>query len=1033
MFSPQTFRCCVAVLFAVLACSSPVRAEPQTPVVDFARDVYPIFERSCLECHGPRRQEGDLRLDVCESALAGGGSGAVILAGKPDESELLRRVMLPEGHDDIMPARGKPLTPRQIETLRAWIESGAVWPAQLEHVAHWAYVPPVRPARPKVAESAWCRNAIDDFVLARLKSEHLPHSPDADRTALIRRVSLDLIGLPPSPADVDAFVADASDDAYEKLVDRLLASPQFGERWARPWLDLARYADSHGFQRDDLRELWPYRDWVIRALNEDMPFDQFTVEQLAGDLLPGAAESQLIATGFHRSTTTNVEAGSDPEETRTNQVIDRVNTTATVWLGTTLECAQCHDHKYDPFTQRDYYGLLAFFNNTEIEADRSNPNVPGSIRFLGPSLELADKSIEAEQQRLKGEMQEIDQAIAARRGELGGDLAAWEATLAGEVDRAPTTHALKIAEFQSAEGSAHKLLDDDSVLLVDDSPNVDTYTIVVETTLRGITGIRLDALTDPALPGMGPGRGDADRPNFVLNTFAVTAAPLDDRRPPQPVRLVARSASFEQANFPLAAALDERPKTGWAIAPRFHQPHWAVFDVPSLPGNEGGTRLTFTLVQQFGTGRTLGRLRLSALTGDPGAASLPAEVAAILKTAAEARSDAQHSRLLDFRLERDATAQELRARRDALQKSQQALKKPATLVMRELAAPRATSIFTRGDFRTPGGPVQAAVPPVLHPLPAGPPNRLTLARWLVDRHNPLTARVVVNRWWAELFGHGVVTTLEDFGIKGEPPTHPELLDWLAVELMENGWSMKNVLRKIVTSATYRQSSRATTHQLARDAENLLYARGPRFRLAAETIRDNALAIAGLLSLRATGPPIRPPQPDGLWTKVGGQPLEYIVSPGDERYRRGVYVVWKRASPYPSFVNFDANARLACTVKRSRSNTPLQALTLLNDPVYVEAAFALAGRVLRERADAPLDEQLRYAWRLCLARNPDDAELAVLRQLHDGQLAAAHAGQAATKTLAEQAGAASAGPTDQLVAWYSVASALLNLDETITKN
>ncbi len=607
-----------------------------------------------------------------------------------------------------------------------------------------------------------------------------------------------------------------------------------------------------------MREAWPYRDWVIRALNDDLPFDRFTVEQLAGDLLPDAGESQRIATGFHRSTTTNVEAGSDPEETRINQVIDRLNTTAAVWLGTTLECAQCHDHKYDPFTQRDYYGLLAFFNNTEIEADRSNPKVPGSIRFLGPSMELSDAKIEAEQQQLKGEIAELNQALAVRRKELSGELDAWEQALAAELSQAPTVHVLKIAEFRSAGGASHKLLEDDSVLLVDETPSVDTYSIVAESTVRGITGLKLETLTDPALPGQGPGRGDPSRPNFVLNTFSVTAAPLDDSRPPQPLPLTARQASFEQKNYPLADVLDARPKSGWAIAPKFHEPHWAVFDVPTPPADECGTRFTFTLDQRFGAGRTIGRLRLSALTGDPGGKPLPDEVAAILKTAPEARTDAQRGKLLDLRLERDADAKKLNMRRAELQKSLKALKKPSTLVMRELPEPRGMHIFTRGDFRTPGEAVQPAAPQILHPLPDGLPNRLTLARWLIDRNNPLAARVVVNRWWAELFGHGIVTTVEDFGVKGELPTHPELLDWLAVEFMDGGWSMKHLLRTIVMSATYRQTSRATPELLARDDRNLLYARGPRFRLDAEMIRDNALAVSGLLCLRRR--PADPPLP-----------------------------------------------------------------------------------------------------------------------------------------------------------------------------
>ncbi|MGH7137248.1 MAG: PSD1 and planctomycete cytochrome C domain-containing protein [Pirellulales bacterium] len=1028
----------VKIVLACLLCVVPLRAaqpedrlqQASEQAVDFARDVYPIFERSCFECHGSHRQEGDLRLDTRQSALA---TAAAILPGKPDESELVRRIRLPEGDDEIMPGRGKPLSQRQVETIRAWIAAGAVWPEKLERAQHWAYIAPTRPPLPTVKEADWPRNSIDHFVLARLEEERLPHSPEADRATLIRRLSLDLVGLPPSPREAEAFLADSSDDAYEKLVDRLLVSPQFGERWARPWLDLARYADSHGFQRDDLREMWPYRDWVIRALNDDMPFDRFTVEQIAGDLLPEAGESQRVATGFHRSTTTNVEAGSDPEETRINQVIDRVNTTAAVWLGATLECAQCHDHKYDPFTQRDYYGLLAFFNNTEIEAERSNPKAPGSIRFLGPSLALSDPIVERERQRWQGEIEKIDQALAARRAELSGDLAAWEASLAEDLSRVPTTQVLAIADFQSAEGAPHKLLDDGSVLLVDDPPAIDTYTVVAETAIRDITGFKLEALTDPALPGQGPGRGDVDRPNFVLNTFSVTAAPLDDSQPPQPVPLVAREASFEQAKFPLADALDDKPKTGWAVAPRFHQSHWAVFGLPSPLANALGMRFTFTLVQKFGAGRTIGRLRLSALTGDPAAASLPAEVVAILKTAAESRGDAQRSRLLDLRLERDAPARELRNRREPLERSLKELKNPTTLVMRELNEPRATRVFVRGDFRTPGEPISPGVPQVLPPLGDGPTNRLTLARWLIDRRNPLIARVVVNRWWAELFGHGIVTTVEDFGIKGEPPTHPELLDWLAVELMDGGWSMKKLLRTIVTSATYRQSSGATAEFLARDDRNVLYSRGPRFRLDAEAIRDNALAIAGLLSLKSGGPPVRPYQPDGLWTKVGGQPLEYVVSPGDDRYRRGIYVVSKRASPYPSFVNFDATARLACTVKRSRSNTPLQALTLLNDPVYVEAAFTLAERVMKESGGQALDDQLRYVFRLCLARDPDESELSVLRDLHGAQLSAARADAAAAKRFASQAGRAGVGPLDELVAWYAVATALLNLDETITKN
>jgi hypothetical protein len=704
--------------------------------VDFASDIYPILRRACFDCHGPLKQKGGLRLDERKVAL---GESEVIVPGHPEESELIRRVSLPRSDDEAMPSRGTPLSETEIQRLRTWVLEGAPWPEQLAPARHWSYLKPVRPALPRITDRTWPRSPIDHFVLARLEREALHPAREADRATLIRRLSLDLVGLPPAPAEVEAFLVDTAPDAIERLVDRLLDNPGFGQRWARPWLDLARYGDSHGFQRDDLRDLWAYRDWVINALNADMPFDQFSIEQLAGDLLPDATPSQRIATGFHRSAPTNVEAGSIPEETRINQVIDRVNTTATVWMGTTLACAQCHDHKYDPFTQRDYYQLLAFFNNTTIEADRSNPKVPSSIRFLGPAMPL----------------------------------------------------------------------------------------------------------------------------------------------------------EMEKEKAPRAAK-----------------------------------------------------------------------------------------------------------------------SKPATTqVMQELDRPRTSHLFLRGDYRTPGEPVEPATPAFLHSPPDVPRNRVALARWLVDRENPLVARVTVNRWWAELFGQGLVATPEDFGLKGEPPTHPELLDWLAVEFMDGGWSMKRLLRTIVLSATYQQASQATPAERARDDRNRLLARGPRFRMDAEMIRDNALAIAGLLSLEPGGPPIRPFQPEGLWTKIGGEKVDYVVTPGTGRHRRGIYVVWKRAAPYPSFVNFDAPERMTCTVKRSRSNTPQMALTLLNDPAYVEAAEALARRVLAELPQADTKLRLRLAFRLCIARWPDADELRILRTLQMRQRAAGGA---------------------EFPAWYAVATVLLNLDETITK-
>lgn len=1017
----------LALTLALAATAAPLAAAAEPAAVDPARDALPILRRACVECHGPQKQKGGLRLDSRAAALRGGDGGPAVAPGKPGESELLRRVALGKGDDGVMPARGEPLTKAQVEALRAWVAAGAPWPETA--TPHWAYVKPTRPAPPAVKAATWVRNPIDRFVLARLEKEGLSPSPQAAKEVLLRRVTFDLTGLPPTPAEVAAFVGDASPDAYEKAVDRLLASPQFGVRWAKPWLDAARYADSHGFQRDDFRDLWPYRDWVIDALNADMPFDRFTIEQLAGDLLPNPTQGQLVATGFNRSAPTNVEAGSDPEETRVNQVFDRVNTLGTVWLGTTFECAQCHDHKYDPITQKDYYRLYAFFNNTEVEADRANPKVPGSIRFLGPALELKDPAVEAERAGLAAGLAAARRKLAARAKAVKPD-PAWEAEVSKKAGEAPREHVLDVAGFDSLNGATHEVLADKSVLLSGEAPDKDTYTVTVKTTLTGIRAVKLEALTDPSLPGTGPGRGDAVRANFVLNTFSATAAPAAGGKS-APVKFVKAQAGFAQKRFDPKGAIDADPKTGWAVGPKFRQPHWAVFETAGPVGSDGGTVLTFTLVQNFGSSRTIGRLRLSAITGDP----LPAGVVEALRTPAGKRTDAQAEAVRAYRLSLDPEYQKLEGEVRRIDAAVRAVKSPTTLVMRELPEPRETHLLKRGDFRAPGEAVAPATPAVLPSMsPDGRsrPTRLDLARWLASPDNPLTARVTVNRFWAELFGRGLVPTPEDFGVQGERPTHPELLDWLAVEFTEGGWSQKKLLRLMVTSAVYRQSSRATAELLARDDKNLLLARGPRFRLDAEAVRDNALAVAGLLSLKRGGPPVRPYQPDGLWVKVGGQRYDYVVSPGEEKYRRGLYVVRKRAAPYPSFVNFDADNRMACRVARPRSNTPLQALTLLNDPVYVEAALAFARRVLTEEPGAGVEERIAHAFRVAVARPPRPDEAAVLKALFDAEKAAKARDTDAAKELIGAFPVPPGVAPAEFAAWYAVCAALLNLDETITR-
>lgn len=813
--------------------------------VDFADEVYPLLRRHCFECHDGRRSEAGLRLDAVEQLA----ETWVIEPHQPEQSELLRRVMLDADDPERMPSVGDPLGKVEVATLRRWIEQGAQWPEEFEPPAHWAYQPPQRVAVADLEAdiAATASDPIDVWVREKLRGRGLTAAPSAAPERLIRRVHLDLIGLPPTPEEVTAFVADPSEAAYQRIVDDLLARPQFGERWARSWLDLARYADSHGFQRDDFHQLWAYRDWVIAALSDDMPFDQFTIEQLAGDLLPEATESQRIATGFHRCSPTNVEAGSLPEETRTSQLVDRVNTTATVWLGTTLECAQCHDHKYDPFAIEEYYGLLAFFNATEIEADLTNPNKPSSIAFRGPTMRLDDPEKDAARRRVRQQLDQVEAALKQRRREL--------------------------------------------------------------------------------------------REQLVTESLEAQQDEEDDER------------------------------------------------------------------------------------GEP--------------LQGEALTKAVNDRVQD-----DPQGAERRSQVDDLKEQLKSLQPDSTLVMVQ-REPRSTYVFQRGDYRDPGDEVTPHTPAALHSLdPRGAhrgaepdadhslPDRLSLARWLVDPANPLVGRVTVNRLWLELFGRGLVDTPEDFGVKGSPPTHPRVLDDLAADFVQGGWSMKRVLRRIVTSATYRQSSLATTEQMDQDPENRWLARGPRFRLDAETIRDNALAISGLLDLQMFGPPIRPYQPPGLWVKVGGQRYDYQVSEAGGAYRRGVYIVLKRGSPYPSLINFDATNRLACTVQRGRTATPLQALTLLNDPVYVEMAQAMAARAVGGKASpgSVIDDWFRRA----TARSPSDEELQVLLDLHRQQREAAQQGGESAVKLAGDFGPYDEAAAADFTAWYSVATTLLNLHETVTK-
>ena len=913
---------------------------------------------------------------------------------------------------------------------------GAQDPASGEDGRHWAYTAPVRPPAPNVRNDAWPTTPIDRFVLARLESQGLRPSPRADRARLLRRVSLDLTGLPPTPAEVDGFVADRSPDAWSKVVDRLLASPGFGEHQARHWLDLARYADSNGFQADQLRDSWAFRDWVIDALNQDMPFDRFTVEQLAGDLLPDATDAQRIATGFHRTVPCNVEAGVDPEQNRVNQVVDRVNTTATVWLGTTLACAQCHDHKYDPFSQQDYYRMFAVFNNTPIEV--RNPSGKGvRFDFWGPTMDLPYLP---EQEAQRTRLQRSHDAVKARLDQsdasFGERFTTWERRMSAQVARGADWQVLDVASFASTGDEDHQTLNDGSVLVGGRLPGTATYTVTVRTRLEGITALRVETLTHPSLPGTGPGRGDDARPNFILSEFTVTAASSgDDAADGTPVALWGARADYSQKNWDVAQAIDGDPRKGWAIGGGgFFKDHWATFRTKEPVGDGGETVLTFTLDQNYGRGRTIGRLRLSAFAGDAEILDVPQNVATLLqgkkpRTPKQTRRLRKAYRALRPEAALELELKEIRARMDGV-------KPPTALVMVEKAKPRQTHVFNRGNYRDTGAAVSPGTPPVLHRWkPELPRNRLGLARWLVDPDNPLVARVTVNRWWSQLFGEGLVSTEEDFGTRGARPLHRDLLDWLATELVRSGWSRKHVLKLMVLSNTYQQTSVTSPELRERDPYNRLFTRGPRFRLSAETIRDNGLAISGLLCSERGGPPVFPPQPAGLWRQTGRNEPKYVVAKDQNRFRRGVYVVWRRAAPYPSFVLFDGPDRAACHPRRSRTNTPLQALALLNDEAYVEMALAFADRVLRERPDDDLSARVTPAFRLALARTPSPEEQRHLERGARRELKRLRAAPADARRIVNGVrGFKPKATVDkvELASWWFVTSILLNLDETITK-
>ena len=1026
--------CSVACAFVVASAAASARAQAPGEV-RFNRDIRPILSENCFACHGPDgpARKADLRLDTKDGLFAKADDTAAVVPGDPGKSAILQRITHADP-DEVMPPTktGKKLTAQQVELLKKWVEQGAKWEG------HWSFTAPTRPQAPAVKAGQWVRNGVDAFVLGKLEATGLAPSPEADKATLIRRVTLDLTGLPPTPAEVDAFLQDNSADAYEKLVDRLLASPRYGERMALDWLDAARYADTHGYHIDSGRDMWKWREWVIDAFNSNMPFDRFTVEQLAGDMLPNATLAQKIASGFNRNHMINYEGGAIPEEYAAAYVMDRVSTTGTVWLGLTVACAQCHDHKYDPLTQKEYFQLYAFFNNVnENGLDGKKGNAVPVLKLPTPeqvaALDAIGKSIASVEQKLAGAMPEVDAAQAEweKSAAAGGGNADWVV--------------LDPAELASAGKATLTKRDDKSVFASGTNPEKETYTVVARTDLKTITAIRVEALPDEALVAKGPGR--AENGNAVLTDVRLGVAPGAKPADLKTVKFKSASATFGQQNFPVSNAIDDKPQTGWAIFPEVGKAHAAVFELAEPVNLEGGAVLTVALdFQSIFARHQFGRFRVSATgTAQPHlAGKLPPAIAAALATPADKRTEQQKTEVRTYyRSNVSAEAKRLAEELAKLIRERREVeaKVPTTMVMEELAKPRDTFLLMRGQYDAKGEKVAPVVPAFLPTMPKdAPANRLGLAKWLTDPSHPLTSRVTVNRLWQSFFGTGIVQTVDDFGSQGELPSHPDLLDWLAVEFRDGGWDVKKFVRMLVTSATYRQSSVVSQELLAKDPENRLLARGPRYRLAAEVVRDQALAVSGLLDPRMGGPSVYPYQPPGLWEELmsrsdGDQftAQKYVQSHGPDLYRRAMYTFWKRTSPPPALSAFDAPDRETCTVRRGRTNTPLQALVLMNDPTYVEAARKLAERLMTEAGASP-EERVAFAFRVATARTPKPEEAAVLRKIYDEQLAVYRSNaEAATKLLR-----VGESPRDEkldpaeLAAWTTVATTILNLDETVTK-
>lgn len=1163
--------------FSILICIALIL--PQVSMAEanadfFEKKVFPIFQAHCIECHGETVQQGKLRLDAKAAFLQGGMSGQSIKANDTGSSILYQRITQ-DSPKPLMPMGKPPLTADEINAIAAWINAGAEWTDGVgESVQtasnHWAFEKVTRPNPPENNGSNWGNHPIDAFILSKLNEHYLKPSPNADKAKLIRRMYLDVIGLPPSLDELDRYLLDNSKDWEQRLMDDLLASPHYGEKWGRHWLDAARYADTNGYEKDRPREIWAYRDYVINSLNADKPFDQFTIEQLAGDLLPNAGLEQKIATGFHRNTMHNEEGGVDVEEFRFESLVDRINTASTVFLGLTMACAQCHAHKFEPISQQEYYRFFAYLNDCdEVSIKLPNPEITqkqreieteiqqfksqlashfpayderiewsssqpqnyialngsvllekegwihtqqaasGTQKYLllmQPSISQMDvlrittqdklnrddirihvemiggndekKKLEwseyktdenqpliqdnetnlyyalPAQQRLpenarlfiniesgtalspfqvqvgyrtREPLQQVEDVEKARHERLEKQFALW---LDKKAKEAKNWQTLSPVKMEAQNHTLFKTLPDQSLLADADMPNNDVYTVWYTSPLQQITALQLTMLRHPDLPDHGPGRGTVLQDgNFMLSE--ITLEVVSSGNESTIISFASASATSNAKNATAGNAIDGDRNTGWSIIKHPLHEYQATFTLKEPLSISAGSQLKITFDQNYIHTYTMGRFRMAA-TND-GIPKEPTGLIASLENALASSSelspyyvDQLKQCFLENTPELENEQQQLIKLYDKIPKAN------STLVVQKRDVPRMTHLYHRGEFLNPRETVEPGVPAILHPIHSNPNElpRLQMARWIASKENPLIARVTVNRIWYHYFGRGIVNTIDDFGTRGDQPTHPQLLDWLASELMDSGWSLKHIHRLILSSAVYQQSSSVTPEHIQIDPVNEWYARLPRNRVDAELIRDLALQVSGLLHTEIGGPSVFPPIPNGLGAlSYGG--LNWNTSEGKDRFRRGLYTYWKRTNPYPMLTTFDAPLADTTCVRRNRSNTPLQALTLLNDAVFLEASSALARRIMTE-SKISLQDKMKTAFRLCTSRIPTDEETHSLMQFYGKQYLRITRNEINPLESIRLDDESKALDQHQLAAWTMVARVLLNLDETITK-